>query len=62
MLLEDKDAVSYGAGGAIGGGVAKVLARSGPGTSRGSRWVDVTTAGWIVVAQAAGVPSLGGGS
>jgi hypothetical protein len=38
MLLEDRDAVSYGAGGVIGGGVAKVLARSGPGTSRGSRW------------------------
>jgi hypothetical protein len=38
MLLEDRDAVSYGAGGVIGGGIAKVLARSGPGTSRGSRW------------------------
>jgi hypothetical protein len=38
MLLEDRDAVSYGAGGAIGGGVGKVLARSGPGTSRESRW------------------------
>lgn len=38
ILLEDRDAVSYGAGGAIGGGVGKVLARNGPGTHRGSRW------------------------
>ena len=29
MLLEDKTAVIYGGGGAIGGGVARVFAREG---------------------------------
>jgi len=30
MLLEDRNAVIYGAGGAIGGGLARTFAREGP--------------------------------
>ena len=33
MMLEDKVAVVYGAGGAIGGAVARTFAREGPGSS-----------------------------
>jgi NAD(P)-dependent dehydrogenase (short-subunit alcohol dehydrogenase family) len=60
MMLEDKVAVIYGAGGAIGGAVARAFAREGARLFlTGRRWAPVeAVAGDIASAEAAAVDAL----
>ncbi len=45
MLLEDENAVIYGAGGSIGGAVAKEFVREGARSS--SNWCKLRSLGWL---------------